>query len=77
MVAHELSRRFGEAVKVAYLDVSNHKVLEEHSETVNSIETQGLLYPVTLIDGVPRIEGGVSYPSIMKIVSEKIATIRH
>lgn len=77
MVAHELSRRFGETVTVTYLDVSSHKVREEHLETIKSIETQGLLYPVTLIDGVPRFEGSVSYPSIMRIVSEKVADVRH
>ncbi len=75
MVAQELNRRFGESVSVAYLDASNKQVRETHSETIRSIETKGLLYPVTLIDGVPRFEGSVSYPSIMRAVSEKATDI--
>lgn len=73
MVAQELNRRFGESVSVVYLDTSNEQVRRVHSETIRSIETKGLLYPVTLIDGVPRFEGSVSYPSILRAVSEKVA----
>ncbi|MCL4554326.1 MAG: DUF1462 family protein [Actinobacteria bacterium] len=77
MIAHELNRRFGDSVTVTYLDASSSDVRAEHSEIIASIEAKGLLYPVTLIDGAPRFEGSVSYPSIMRIVTEKVADLGH
>lgn len=77
MIAHELDRRFGDSVTVTYLDASNNDVRAVHSEVITSIEAKGLLYPVTLIDGAPRFEGSVSYPSIMRIVSEKVGDLGH
>ena len=40
---------------------------------VTEIETRGLLYPVTVIDGVPLYDGAVSYPAIMRAVTNKLA----
>ena len=37
------------------------------------IETRGLLYPVTVVDGVPLYDGAVSYPAIMRAVTNKLA----
>jgi hypothetical protein len=40
---------------------------------VTEIETRGLLYPVTVVDGVPLYDGAVSYPAIMRAVSNKLS----
>jgi hypothetical protein len=40
---------------------------------VTEIETRGLLYPVTVVDGVPLYDGAVSYPAIMRAVGNKLA----
>jgi hypothetical protein len=37
------------------------------------MDNRGLLYPVTVVDGVPLYDGAVSYPAIMRAVGNKIA----
>lgn len=44
-----------------------------HEAVVAEIETRGLLYPVTVVDGVPLYDGAVSYPAIMRAVTNKLA----
>ncbi len=36
------------------------------------ITAEGLLYPVTLIDGEPVYDGAVSYPAIVRAVEAKL-----
>ena len=43
---------------------------------IAEIETRGLLYPVTVVDGVPLYDGAVSYPAIMRAVGNKLADPR-
>jgi hypothetical protein len=33
---------------------------------------RGLLYPVTVVDGVPVYDGAVSYPGILRAVQERL-----
>jgi hypothetical protein len=40
---------------------------------IDEIERRGLLYPVTVLDGVPLYDGAVSYPAIVRAVGNKIA----
>jgi hypothetical protein len=35
---------------------------------VKEIDERGLLYPVTVVDGVPIYDGAVSYPAILRAV---------
>ncbi len=37
------------------------------------MEKRGLLYPVTVMDGVPVYDGAVSYPAILRAVQNKLA----
>lgn len=39
---------------------------------IAEIENRGLLYPVTVVDGVPVYDGAVSYPAIMRAVGNKL-----
>ena len=39
---------------------------------VSVIRDCGLVYPVTVIDGVPVYDGAVSYPSILRAVQQRI-----
>ncbi len=39
---------------------------------VEEIESRGLLYPVTAVDGVLVYDGAVSYPAIMRAVHNKL-----
>lgn len=46
---------------------------EQYAKSLDEIETRGLLYPVTTLDDVPLYDGAVSYPAIMRAVTNKIA----
>lgn len=58
---------------VTYRNVDEPAVREEFARIVEEIENRGLLYPVTVVDGVPLYDGAVSYPAIMKAVGNKIS----
>jgi disulfide oxidoreductase YuzD len=68
-----MSRRFGDAALVLYHDALNQTVREERARMIDEIESRGLLYPVTVIDGVPLYDGAVSYPAILRAVGNKLA----
>lgn len=70
IVASELERRFEGEAKISYVNVEADGA---DSKLVEEIETRGLLYPVTTVDGVPVYDGAVSYPAIMRQVAEKLA----
>lgn len=68
-----MSRRFGEAATVTYYDATAESVRADRSAMLEEIENRGLLYPVTVIDGVPLYDGAVSYPAILRAVGNKLA----
>jgi hypothetical protein len=39
---------------------------------VSLIQEQGLVYPVTVVDGTPMYDGAVSYPAILRAVQSRI-----
>ena len=55
-----------------YRNLDSDNVRTEHATLVTEIETRGLLYPVTVVDGVPVYDGAVSYPAIMRAVQNKL-----
>lgn len=56
-----------------YHDATQVDVRSAHGALLEEIETRGLLYPVTVIDGVPVYDGAVSYPAILRSVHNKLA----
>jgi disulfide oxidoreductase YuzD len=66
-------RRFGDDAVVAYRNVDDEEVRAEFDTIVTEIQTRGLLYPVTVVDGAPLYDGAVSYPAIMRAVTNKLA----
>jgi disulfide oxidoreductase YuzD len=68
-----LTRRFGDDAVVAYRNVDDEDVRSEFDTIVTEIQTRGLLYPVTVVDGAPLYDGAVSYPAIMRAVTNKLA----
>ena len=66
-------RRFPDQVEVTYFNAEEPSVRSESAALIDEIETRGLLYPVTVVDGVPLYDGAVSYPAIMRAVGNKIA----
>lgn len=55
-----------------YYDTESENVRAEHASIIQEIEDRGLLYPVTVVDGVPMYDGAVSYPAILRIVNNKL-----
>jgi disulfide oxidoreductase YuzD len=71
-VRAEIERRYGDDAQVLYHNVEVGDVRQTHSTLVDEIENRGLLYPVTVVDGVPVYDGAVSYPAIMRAVHNKL-----
>ncbi|MDP2232696.1 MAG: DUF1462 family protein [Actinomycetota bacterium] len=69
----EMAQRFGDAADILYRDVQDADVQANHSKIIEEIENRGLLYPVTVIGGMPVYDGAVSYPAILRAVGNKLA----
>ena len=67
-----MERRYGDEVRVDYHNVESPGVREEYADVLSQIETRGLLYPVTVMDGTAVYDGAVSYPAIMRAVHNKL-----
>jgi len=63
-----METRFGGSAQILYHDVTQPDVIDERAEMVGYIKENGLIYPVTVIDGEPAYEGAVSYPAILRAV---------
>ena len=55
-----------------YHNVESPDAKNDVASVVEEIETRGLLYPVTAVDGVLVYDGAVSYPAIMRAVHNKL-----
>lgn len=64
--------RFGDSARILYHDTSRPEVLAQHPGEVRWIQDDGLVYPVTFIDGEPVYDGAVSYPAILRAVQVKL-----
>jgi len=53
--------------------VQSEEVRREHPELLDEIDKRGLLYPVTVLDGVPVYDGAVSYPAILRAIEGKLS----
>lgn len=67
-----MERRFGDAATLDYHDVDDPKVRAQHARIIDEIETRGLLYPVTIVDGMPVYDGAVSYPGILRAIQDRL-----
>jgi disulfide oxidoreductase YuzD len=70
-----MTTRFGEAASILYYDTSQSETMATRAEMVERIREQGLVYPVTVIDGEPLYEGAVSYPAILRAVQTRLNTV--
>jgi len=67
-----MERRYADDAQIVYRNAELAETRTEFAKTIEEIETRGLLYPVTVLDGVPVYDGAVSYPAIMKAVGNKL-----
>lgn len=68
-----MAQRFGDSAEILYHNVQNEDVKQAHNKLIEEIEMKGLLYPVTVIGGMPVYDGAVSYPAILRAVGNKLA----
>lgn len=68
-----MEHRFGDLANILYHDASRPEVLAAHRAMIDLIQDQGLVYPVTVVDGVPMYDGAVSYPAILRAVQSRIS----
>lgn len=68
-----MQNRYGESASIFYRDASSDGTKSEYGKLIDEIEKRGLLYPVTVIDGVPVYDGAVSYPAILRAVENKLS----
>ncbi|MDR3685768.1 MAG: DUF1462 family protein [Coriobacteriia bacterium] len=73
IVRDEIKRRFDDQVVIEYHNVEEPEAKAAYATLIDEIDKRGLLYPVTVVDGVPLYDGAVSYPAIMRAVGNKIA----
>jgi hypothetical protein len=67
-----MQRRYGDDAIILYHDIEATEVKDEFGALLAEIDTNGLMYPVTAIDGVPVYDGAVSYPAIMRAVNNRL-----
>lgn len=71
-----MQNRFGEAASILYHDTSRPEVMAQFPDQVRRIQDDGLVYPVTFIDGEPVYDGAVSYPAILRAVQSRLLNPR-
>lgn len=69
-VAEGLQDQYGDRIEVRYVDVD--QVGLDLYPKVRNVLTIGYKYPITVIDGKPRLAGGVSLEQIKEIVEETL-----
>lgn len=47
--------------------------MASHGPMIQRIQDQGLVYPVTVVDGEPMYDGAVSYPAILRAVQARLS----
>jgi len=50
-------------------------VADTHALAISAIKEQGLIYPVTVIDGEPVADRNISYPLIMRAVQSRLSAV--
>ena len=66
--------RFGEAVEVEYVDMSEPEHQEEFSELLDVVADRDLPYPLLAINGRLRAAGSAHYYRVLPYVEEAFAT---
>ena len=60
-------------MRIEYHDTSLETVRRSFADAVAAIHEQGLVYPVTTVDGRLCCEGVVSYPAVVRAVEALLA----
>ena len=65
-----LRMKFGDAIGVEYIDLTEAGNQETYAEVVTLVEEQNLAYPLVAVDGRLRMAGSAHYYRILPLVEE-------
>jgi disulfide oxidoreductase YuzD len=68
-----LKLRFGDAVEVTYIDLSDPANQERFSELMGLVDERDLGYPLVTVNGQIRLVGSAHYYHILPVVEEAMA----
>jgi len=71
-----MRKRFGDAARIEYVNVEDPACSPERIELALKAREDGLLFPVTFIDGEPVYDGSVSYPAILRQVENRLSAAK-
>jgi disulfide oxidoreductase YuzD len=70
-----LKLRYGDAVEVSYVDLSDPKNQERFAELMGLAEERDLGYPIVAVNGQIRLVGSAHYYHILPMVEEAMAAL--
>ncbi len=76
IVSFELTRRYGDDVRMRFLNLSEPDVRAEHADAIALIESRGLCLPATFINGEPFGERVVMRSKIVDEVAALLGGAR-
>jgi disulfide oxidoreductase YuzD len=68
-----LKLRYGDAVEVSYVDLSDPANQERFVELMGMVEERNLGYPLVTVNGQVRLVGSAHYYHILPMVEEAMA----
>ena len=68
-----LRMKFGDAVQVEYVDLTESENQEKYDGVVELVDQQNLAYPLVAVDGRLRIAGSAHYYRILPLIEEVLA----
>lgn len=70
-----LKLRYGDAVEVTYIDLTEPANQEQFAELMGLVEERNLGYPLVTVNGQIRLVGSAHYYHILPMVEEALAVI--
>jgi disulfide oxidoreductase YuzD len=77
MVRAEVEQRYTGDVSIVYIDTTDPAKREMCQQMVGEIQDRGLVYPVTVVDGMPMYDGTISYPAILRAIEARFDPQQH
>jgi hypothetical protein len=65
-----MEQDYGDKVRVVFHDMSRQEVRQRHADVLEAAEQHNLPYPLTAVNDVFRLAGGISYYAVQKVVQE-------
>ena len=64
--------KYGDAVRVEYVDLADPKSQEEYSDVAKLAEERDLLYPLVAVNGQLKVAGSAHYYRVLPLVEQAL-----